>query len=92
MSQTNETAPMTAKWWGASLTVRGALLSAASAALPALGAVVGIDLSSETVRQLGEHTVAVVQAVGGLAGTVMVISGRWRATSRLQRRDWNIRI
>ena len=80
------------KWWGHSLTIRGALLSAASAALPAVGAIVGIDLNGETVRQLGEQTVAVVQAVGGLTGMVLTVAGRVRATQPLERRDMQVRI
>ena len=75
------------KWWLSSLTIRGALLSATSAALPIIGAVVGIDVNGETVRQLGQHTVAVVQAVGGLAGAVMAVTGRVRATQPLARRS-----
>ncbi len=92
MTDSNTMPTVPAKWWGTSLTIRGALLSAVSAALPALGAVVGIDLSGESVRQLGEQTVVVVQAVGGLAGMLMTISGRLRATARLVRRDMQVRI
>ncbi len=66
-----------AKWWGNSLTIRGAILSAVSAALPALGMVIGID--GEALRALGEQTVTVVQAAGGLAGMVLTIAGRVRA-------------
>lgn len=80
------------KWWGHSLTIQGALLSAASAALPALGAIAGLDLSGETLRQLGEQTVVVVQAVGGLAGMVMTVTGRLRATARLERRTMQLQI
>lgn len=80
------------KWWLNSLTIRGALLSAASAALPVVGAVVGIDLGGETIKQLGQHTGAIVQAVGGLAGMAMTITGRLRATSRLERRSVEVRV
>ena len=48
--------------------------------LPAVAAIVGID--GEAVRQLGEQTVAVVQAVGGLVGMGMTIVGRMRASFR----------
>lgn len=84
--------PVAAKWWGNSLTIQGALLSAVSAAFPVLGAVVGIDLNGETIRQLGEQTVVVVQAVGGLAGMVMTIAGRFRATSRIERRTFAVQL
>lgn len=89
---TETTVSAAAKWWGHSLTIRGALISAASAALPVIGTIVGIDLSGETVRQLGEQTVAVVQAVGGLAGMVMTVAGRTRATLPLTRRSMSIRV
>lgn len=84
--------PAGAKWWGNSLTIRGALLSAASAALPAVGALIGLDVNGETVRQLGEQTVTVVQAVGGLAGMVMTIAGRVRASQPLERRIMQVRV
>ncbi len=76
-----------AKWWGNSLTIQGALLSAASAMLPAVGALVGLDVNGDTVRQIGEQTVTVVQAVGGIAGMVMTNAGRARAIRPLARRD-----
>lgn len=82
----------TSKWWGHSLTIRGALLSAASAALPAIGAIVGLDLSGETLHQLGQQTVVVVQAVGGLAGMVLTVAGRVRASTQLERRTMQIQI
>ena len=82
--------PVGAKWWGASLTIRGALLSAASAVLPAVAAMVGID--GDAVRQLGEQTGTVVQAVGGLAGMVMTVAGRLRATQPLARRTMHLRV
>lgn len=78
------------KWWGNSLTIQGAMLSAVSAALPVLAAAVGID--GEQMRQLGEQTVAVVQAVGGLAGMAMTVKGRLRATLPLARRMLQVRI
>lgn len=81
-----------AKWWGNSLTIQGALISAASAALPVLGAVVGIDLSSDTVRLLGAQTIAVAQAVGGLAGMLMTVTGRLRAATRLERRSVMVKV
>jgi hypothetical protein len=90
MPETNPST--TAKWWGHSLTIRGALVSAASAALPVVGAIVGIDVNGESIRQLGEQTVTVMQAVGGLAGMVMTIAGRARATLPLERRSVRVLI
>jgi hypothetical protein len=79
------------KWWGNSLTIQGALLSAASAMLPAAGAMLGLDLNGDAVRQIGEQTVTIVQAVGGLAGMVMTVAGRMRATQPLIRRDLRVK-
>jgi hypothetical protein len=39
------------------------------------------------VRQLGDQIVAVVQALGGLIGTILAIWGRARATAPLERRQ-----
>jgi hypothetical protein len=88
---TDTTAPA-AKWWGNSLTIRGAILSAASAALPIVSTIVGIEIKGETIRQIGEHTGAVVQAVGGLAGLVMTVVGRSRATAPLERRAFRVKL
>lgn len=87
---TDTTTPIAAKWWGSSLTIRGALLTAASTVLPAVAAIVGID--GEAVRQLGDQTVNVIQAVGGLVGTGMTILGRLRATVPLTTRGVTVRI
>ena len=74
------------KWWGESMTVWGALITAASTVLPALAPIVGLDISGEVIRQLGMQSVQVVQALGGLAGTFMTLYGRFRATTGLERR------
>lgn len=75
------TAPV--KWWGESMTMWGALITAATTVLPVLGPIVGIDISGEMVRQLGTQGIQVAQALGGLAGTLLTVYGRVRATSRL---------
>jgi lysozyme family protein len=72
------------KWWGQSMTIWGALITALSTVLPVLGPLLGLDITSDLVRELGDQVVAVVQAVGGLAGTVLTIYGRTRATARLR--------
>jgi uncharacterized protein (TIGR02594 family) len=77
----------TPKWWGQSLTVWGALITALSTVLPALGPLIGLDITAEMVRQLGQQAVAVVQAVGGLVGTLMTLYGRARASAPLERRE-----
>ena len=73
------------KWWGQSLTIWGALITGASTVLPLLGPLVGLDITSDLVHQLGDQVVGVAQAVGGLVGTVLTIYGRTRATTRLER-------
>lgn len=84
--------PGTAKWWGHSLTVWGAIVTAMAAVLPALGPVVGLDITSEIVRQIGGDIGSIVQAVAGVIGTIMTLYGRARATMPLVRRDMNVRV
>jgi lysozyme family protein len=81
-----------AKWWGESMTIWGAALTALSTVLPLLGPLVGLDLTAEMVRQLGDQVVHVVQAIGGLVGTALTIWGRARATTRIERRDVSVRL
>ena len=88
MTETKDTttAAPSAKWWGESLTIWGALITASATVIPALGPLIGLDITGEMVRQLGGQAVQVVQALGGLAGTIMTLYGRMRATARLERR------
>ena len=78
------------KWWGESLTIWGALLTAATTVVPVVAAAFGIDLTPDLVRKVGEEVIIVVQALGGLVGTLMTIYGRSRAETKLNRR--NIRL
>jgi lysozyme family protein len=82
----------TAKWWGNSVTIWGALLTALSTVLPALGPVIGIDITGELVQEAGEQIVTTVQAIGGLIGTIMTIWGRVRASAPLERRDLTVKL
>ena len=75
-----------AKWWGQSLTVWGTIITAASTVVPVLGPLIGLDITGEMIRQLGTQGVQVVQALGGLTGSLMAVYGRFRATTRLERR------
>ena len=68
------------------MTVWGALITAASTVLPALAPIIGLDISGEVIKQVGTQSVQVVQALGGLAGTIMTLYGRMRATTTLERR------
>lgn len=90
MNEAMTTATSDAKWWGSSLTIRGAAVSAVSAALPALAGIAGIDVNSGAVKQLGEHTIAIAQAVGGIAGMSMTVAGRLRAVTTLTRRSFQV--
>ena len=92
MATPKATSETTTKWWGNSVTVWGAIITALSTVLPALGPVIGIDITSDLVRELGDQLVVTVQAVGGLIGTVMTIYGRVRATGPLERRDVSVKL
>lgn len=76
----------TNKWWAHSLTIWGAVITAASTVLPVIGPLFGLDITSELVREMGEGVIEVVQAIGGLFGIVLTIYGRSRATTNLERR------
>lgn len=84
--------PVLPKWWGDSLTVWGTLVTAAATVIPAFGPLIGLDLTPALVKQLGAETLAVAQAVAGLAGTVIAIYGRARATQPLMRRDLSLKL
>jgi uncharacterized protein (TIGR02594 family) len=99
-SQPKETKPMTdttqpaapaatpdAKWWGQSMTIWGVVITTLATVLPAFGPLLGLDITAELIRQLGDQIVIVVQAVGGLVGTILAIWGRARATTALERKQ-----
>ncbi len=81
-----------AKWWGESMTVWGAIVTALATVLPAFGPVLGIDLTSDLVEQAGREIVAAVQALAGLAGTLLTIYGRVRAVQPLERRALSLKL
>lgn len=80
------------KWWGQSLTIWGALLTALSTVLPLLGPILGITLTADLVEKLGQDIVLLIQAAGGLIGTIMTILGRMRATTLLERRPVKLKL
>src|SRR5690606_3973195 len=53
---TLDTAP---KWWGQSLTIWGVLIAASASVLPALSPIIGLDLTADLVRQLGDEVLQV---------------------------------
>lgn len=89
-----ETTAMTGepKWWGHSLTVWGAIVTAMAAILPALGPLLGIEITGDMVRQLGTDVGAIAQAIAGVIGTLMTLAGRARAVQPLMRRDVRMRV
>jgi hypothetical protein len=76
----------TAKWWGQSITIWGAIITGLSTVLPALGPAIGVDITGDLVREAGQGIVQTVQAVGGLVGTILTIYGRARASTPLEQR------
>jgi hypothetical protein len=75
------------KWWVKSLTLWGVALTTLSSVLPAVGPLFGLDVNAELMRQVGDQAAVAAQAVGGLAGTILTIYGRVRATPALERRQ-----
>jgi len=91
-SMTDTTKPTTpavapdTKWWGQSMTIWGVIITTLSTVLPAFAPILGLDITAELIRQVGDQIVVVVQAVGGLIGTILTIWGRARATTSLERK------
>ena len=69
------------------MTIWGVVVTTLSTVLPALGPVLGLNITAELIRQLGDNVVIFGQAAGGLIGTVMAIYGRMRTTTPLERRQ-----
>jgi lysozyme family protein len=76
-----------AKGWWQSLTIWGTLLTAITTVLPLVGVVLGVSITPELADEIGQNVVLVIQAVGGLIGTLMALFGRARATALLQARS-----
>ncbi len=74
------------KWWGKSVTIWGTLITALSTVLPLVGPLLGIDLTPDMIRGIGEQLAVIAQAAGGIIGTILAIYGRVRATSGLVQR------
>lgn len=84
-----DTAP---KWWGQSLTIWGVLIAASASVLPALSPIIGLDLTADLVRQLGDEVLQVAQAVTALGGTLMAIYGRTKAKQPLIRKSMHLKL
>jgi uncharacterized protein (TIGR02594 family) len=72
------------KWWAQSLTVWGTVITALSTVLPIIGPFIGINISGALIANFGDQVTHILQAVGGLLGTILAIVGRFRATATLQ--------
>lgn len=81
-----------AKWWGESMTIWGVILTAASTVLPVIGPLLGFDITAEMVQQLGKQVTEVVQALGGVIGTLLAIYGRMRATQPIARKLVSVKL
>ncbi len=86
------TQDQTKKWWGESLTIWGAIVTALSTILPVLGPFIGIDVTAGMIQQFGETVTQLIQIIGGLTGTGMTFYGRARAETALARRPLNLKI
>ena len=91
----NSTLPQDTKWWGHSITIWGVIVTTLTTVLPIVARALGYDLSAQVVQDLGSQLTALMQALGGIAGIVMTIVGRARATQPLnlgpgplRARDW----
>jgi uncharacterized protein (TIGR02594 family) len=89
---TNPYATTDAKGWWHSMTVWGTLLTAITTVLPLIGVALGISITPEIAEEVGQNIVLVIQALGGLIGTLMALFGRARATALLQARSSRARI
>lgn len=87
---TDRPAAPSPKWWGQSLTIWGTIITSLSTVVPILGPALGINVGGDLIRQLGDDVVVLAQAAGGVAGTVMAIWGRMRATQPVERRPFTI--
>ena len=74
------------KWWAQSMTIWGVIITALTTVLPVVGPLLGYDISADMVAQFGEQVGQIIQAMGGVVGTLMAVFGRLRTTAPLERR------
>jgi len=82
----SETMSNEPKWWAQSMTIWGAVITALTTVLPVIGPLLGYDISADMVAQFGEQIARIIQATGGVVGTIMAIFGRLRTVQPLERR------
>ena len=88
---TTETTSADPKWWGNSMTIWGAIVTGLTNVLPILGPLIGVDISAEMIRDLGQNATQAIQAIGGIIGILLTVVGRMRAIQPLARRDFNVK-
>ena len=81
-----------AKWWPQSKTVWGTLITLVTTVLPVLGPLIGINISADMIKVLGDQAIVVVQALAGLFGTLLALYGRAQATGPLIRQNVSLRM
>lgn len=80
------------KWWGQSVTIWGAVVSAAATIVPVAAGLSGVEISPELVRKIGGEALLAAQAVVGFLGTAAAIYGRVRADTTLVRRSVRLKL
>ena len=80
------------KWWGQSLTIWGTIITTLATVLPVVGPILGLQISADVVRQIGDGVVQVVQALAGVVGILMTVYGRSRAVQPLVRRSFLVKL
>lgn len=73
-----EAATLPTKPWSQSLTIWGTIVTFLSAVAPAIGSLIGLDVTAGDVQAVGNGVTQAIQAIGGVVGTVMAIYGRVR--------------
>ena len=80
------------KWWPQSKTVWGTLITLVTTVLPVLGPLIGINISADMIKVLGDQSIIVIQSVAGLFGTLLALYGRSQAAGPLMRSDVKVRV
>lgn len=92
MSDVTSQVPAPSKWWAQSMTMWGVIVTTLSTVLPIVGPFIGLPVSAEMVRQIGAEATSVIQALGGLIGTLLTIYGRVRADLPLSLREMRMKL
>lgn len=77
-------ADTTSKYWTQSLTIWGTIVTFLSTVAPALGKLVGWDITITDIQNIGDSVTIIIQAVGGLVGTILAVVGRVKAKGSIK--------